>query len=294
MASSSNNNIESLPNDCVSAILSRTSPQEACRVSLVSTTLRSIADSDLVWKSFLPSDYEDIVSRAVNPFTLKFSSYKQLFYALCRPLLLDGGNKSFKLDKSSGKKSYIISSRELSVAWSSDPLIWSWRPIAESRFAEATELRTVSWLEIEGRIRTRILTPKTSYAAYLIMNVSHRAYGLDSSPSEVSVAVGNKVHKGRAYVGHKDEKKRKMETLFYGNRTEILRNTVIQNKGVQVASKRDDGWMEIELGEFFSGEGDEEIKMSLREVGYQLKGGLVLEGIEVRPKTPCHGEIGKC
>ncbi|TKY61539.1 F-box protein PP2-B15 [Spatholobus suberectus] len=283
----SRSNIESLPDDCVSKILSHTSPLEACRFSLVSPRLGSCADSDTVWRSFLPSDYKDIISRAVSPFTLNFSSYKQLYHALCHPLLIDQGNKSFKLDKSSGKKSYIISARELSIAWSSDPMMWSWKPIPESRFAEAAELRIVSWLEIEGKIRTRILTPNTTYAAYLIMNVCHRAYGLDSAPSQVAVTIGNKVHRGRAYLGHKDENKRKMETLFYGNRTEVLRNAVLQGEGIRVPSKREDGWTEIELGEFFSGESesDEEIKMSVREVGYQLKGGLVLEGIEVRPKT---------
>lgn len=159
------------------------------------------------------------------------------------------------------------------------------------RFREVAELRTVDWLEIEGKIRTRNLTPNTSYAAYLVMNASHRAYGLDAAPSEVSIVVGEKVvQRGRAYLGHKDENKRKMEALFYGNR----RNRVVQDQEdhgegvIPLPSKREeDGWMEIELGEFFSGEGDEEIKMSLTEVSYQLKGGLVLEGIEVRPKQKC-------
>jgi hypothetical protein len=76
-----------------------------------------------------------------------------------------------------------------------------------------------------------------------------------------------------------------METLFYGNR----RNRVVQEQedgqNIQVPCKREDGWMEIEIGEFFSSECDEEIEMSVMEVGHQLKGGLVLEGIEVRPKT---------
>jgi hypothetical protein len=86
--------ILSLPEDCVSTILSHTSPQDVCRFSLVSTTFVSVSNSNLVWKTFLPSDYQDIVSRAVNQFSLKFiSSYKQLFRFLCRPLLIDGGNK---------------------------------------------------------------------------------------------------------------------------------------------------------------------------------------------------------
>ncbi|RDX62756.1 F-box protein PP2-B15 [Mucuna pruriens] len=257
--------MDSLPEDCVSKILSYTSPPDACRFSMVSSTLRSAADSDLLWRTFFPSDYSDIVSRALNPLTLNSSSYKHLFYALCHPLLLHGGNMSFKLDKSTGKKSYILSARALSITWSSDPLYWSWKPVPESRFKEVVELRTVSWLEIEGKIESRILTPNTSYGTYLIMKISRREYGLDSVACEVSVTVGNKVQSGSVYLYQKDENKS-------------------ENKRIRVPTRREDGWMEIEVGEFFSGETNQEVTMSLMEVGYQLKGGLILEGIEVRPK----------
>ena len=143
----------------------------------------------------------------------------------------------------------------------------------------------MSWLEIQGKIRTRNLTPNTSYGAYLIMRVSHRVYGLDSAPSEVSLEVANRVQGGKAYLWQKDENKLTKETLFHRNQRGVLGNhTLIQDQGIQVPSEREDGWMEIEVGEFFSGEGDEEVKMSVMEVGYQLKGGLVVEGIEVRPK----------
>ncbi|KAL5060936.1 hypothetical protein RYX36_032540 [Vicia faba] len=281
----STTSILSLPEDCVSAILSRTSPQDACRFSMVSKTFVSVANSDLVWNNFLPSDYDNILSRAVNQFTLKFiSSCKQLYRFLSRPVLLDGGNKSFKLEKCSAKKCYMLSAAELSIAWSIDPMFWTWKPIPESRFSMVAEVRTVNWLEIEGKIKANILTPNTSYGAYLVMKVSHRAYGLDSAPSQVSVTKGKIVKRGKAYLCDKDENKCNMETLFYGNR----RNRMVQEQEVgekvQVPSTREDGWMEIEIGEFLSGEGDEEIQMSVAEVGHQLKGGLVVEGIEVRPK----------
>ncbi|KAI4349931.1 hypothetical protein L6164_010472 [Bauhinia variegata] len=259
-------NIEMLSEECVSTILSYTSPPDACRFSLVSSTFQSAANSDLVWHKFLPSDYEDIVSTALKPLT--FSTKKDLFYALCRPLLIDGGNKSFQLDKFSSKKSYVLSARELLITWSNDPMLWSWRSMPESRFPVVAVLRTVSWLEIIGKIRTGILTRDTLYGAYLIIKLSHRAYGLESAASEISVEVGNRVQSGRAYLCLKDENRHKTG------------NTV--NQGVP--SKRNDGWMEIELGEFFSGESDEEVKMSLTEADYHLKGGLIIEGIEVRPK----------
>lgn len=152
------------------------------------------------------------------------------------------------------------------------------------RFAEVAELKTVNWLEIEGTIRSQNLTANTLYAAYLVMKVSDGAYGLDSGPSDVTIEMGNKVKRGKAYLCNKDENKCNMETLFYGNR----RNRVVQAQedrgNIHVPAKRLDGWMEIEIGEFFSGESDEEIKMTLTELGYQLKGGLIVEGIEVRPK----------
>lgn len=145
------------------------------------------------------------------------------------------------------------------------------------------ELRTISWLEIKGKIRTKILTPNTSYAVYLLTKVSHRVYGLDSAPAEVSVSVANKVQNSKAYLYNKYE-----DTLFGENTRKMEGKKVMieddSYEGIQVPLKRNDGWMEIELGEFFCSEDDEEVKMSVMEVGYRLKGGLIVEGIEVRPK----------
>lgn len=150
------------------------------------------------------------------------------------------------------------------------------------------ELKTVCRLEIHGKIRTQMLSPNTKYGAYLIIKISNRAFGLDLMPSEISVEVSNstQVCNGTAYLRCSDSKNKQMERLFYGNRREMLRSRVIEGDGRVPCERRDgDGWMELELGDFFNGEGDEEVKMSLREVkGYHLKGGLIIEGIEVRPK----------
>jgi hypothetical protein len=231
--------------------------------------------------------------------------------------------QSFKLEKSSGKISYMLSARELSISWSDDPMRWSWRSIPESRllifscslkspgmpfllnrliglafnffqlifrrFSQVAELRTTDWLEIRGKMKTKILSANTTYGAYLVMKIYDRAYGLDPIPSEISVAVGDQISRGTAYLRSRgDGKKQQMESLFYRNRRETLRNRVKEEEegDGRVPSERGDGWMEIELGEFFNGEAsDQEVKMSLMEIkGYQLKGGLVIEGIEVRPK----------
>lgn len=80
-----------LPKDCLSIILSLTSPEDALRASLVSSCFRSASDSDLVWERFLPSDYAEIVSNSVTP--LMFCSKKELFQCLSDSVLIDGGNK---------------------------------------------------------------------------------------------------------------------------------------------------------------------------------------------------------
>ncbi|XP_011023725.1 PREDICTED: F-box protein PP2-B15-like [Populus euphratica] len=274
-----------LPEGCVSTILSFTSPQDACKSSLVSTIFQAAADSDVVWERFLPTDYQDIVSRSMVPF--KFSSKKELFLLLCSSLLIDGGRKSFKLERSSGRKSFMLSARDLHITWSDESLYWHWASLPESRFSEVAVLRTMCWLEIVGMIKTQMLTPNTKYGAYLVLKITDRSYGLDLMPSEISVEVGNNQgSRNTAYLRLAKEhaRKKQMESLFYGNRMQVLESRVAEGEG-RVPSERDDGWLEIELGEFFSGENDEEVKMSLMEVkGHHLKGGLIIEGIEVRPK----------
>ncbi|KAI9080979.1 hypothetical protein K1719_036959 [Acacia pycnantha] len=73
-------NIDTLPEDCVAAILSFTSPADVSRFLSVSSSLRSPALSDLLWLSFLPSDYPDLLSRSVTP--VVSSSKRDLFFAL--------------------------------------------------------------------------------------------------------------------------------------------------------------------------------------------------------------------
>ncbi|OMO99447.1 Phloem protein 2-like protein [Corchorus olitorius] len=55
------------------------------------------------------------------------------------------------------------------------------------------------------------------------------------------------------------------------------------SKGIEERKKREDGWIEIELGSFYNhGDDNFEVKMCLKEVtGTHLKGGLVVEGIEL-------------
>lgn len=142
-----------------------------------------------------------------------------------------------------------------------------------------------------------MLSPNTLYGGYLLVKISERAYGLDLVAAQVSVEVGNQfqLSQGSVWLQQKDKKKQELECLFYGNRRERLRKLVGSEEGdqnnekkneIRVLREREDGWFEIELGQFFSAENDDhEVNMSLMEIkGFQLKAGLIVQGIQIRPK----------
>lgn len=91
MADNREMKLDLLPEDCIVQILLFTSPHDASQLSLVSTMVRDAALSDLLWEKFLPFDYREIIERFVLP--IAFSSKKDLFLKLFKPLLIDGGSK---------------------------------------------------------------------------------------------------------------------------------------------------------------------------------------------------------
>ncbi|KAL2463331.1 F-box protein PP2-B10 [Forsythia ovata] len=104
------------------------------------------------WDRLLPSDYEDIIARSVNP--VAYATKKDLYLSLCdSPILLDGGKMSFQLDKTTGKKCYKIGLSKLDIFVG----------------------------DIRGRIETQMLSPKTRYAAYLVFNLGKHFKGFKSA-----------------------------------------------------------------------------------------------------------------
>nr|CAN62661.1 hypothetical protein VITISV_027495 [Vitis vinifera] len=172
--------LSALPEGCIARILACTSPRDACRMSVVSPEFLSAAESDALWQTFLPDDYQEIIGgSSESSARLDFSSKKELFFRLCNsPLLIDGGKKSFWLDKESGKKCYMLAGRELTIIWSSIPI-----------FSEVANLKLVWWLEINGKMNTCILSPRTNYVVYLVFQRNDRFHGFEGNPIEASVGI---------------------------------------------------------------------------------------------------------
>ncbi|XP_047956290.1 F-box protein VBF-like [Salvia hispanica] len=269
-----------LPEDCVSRILSGTSPADVCRILTVSKEFRHPAESNLVWNQFLPSDIHTILPSPIN-----FSSTKNLFFLLSQSILVDDGKKAFALEISTGRKSYILSAADLSIFHSNNNN-WTWKSIPESRFDKVGEVKEAERLEIEGKIRSEALSPETNYGAYLLFKISEDAYGLNSIPCETFIASGDRLLATNTATLD-DTINRPLHALFYGNRLHKMKERVGLNTAPAAPSKRQDGWLEIHIGDFFIGAADTgNITMAVTEIkGHQLKGGLIVEGIHVRPNT---------
>ncbi|XP_031482009.1 F-box protein PP2-B11-like [Nymphaea colorata] len=281
----SSTSLPDLPENCITHILSLTTPRDVCRSSAVSSSFLSAASSDYVWERMLPPDIHQLLSRVSRP--IPFSSKKELFFGLCSsPLIIDFDRKSFSLDRSSGKKCFMLSARELTIIWSDHEQYWRWINLPESRFPEVAELLNVCWLDISGKISVADLSPSTRYAAYFVFKHTNSSYGLDLSPAKLSIRVNDSpqvlseheafIHPENAVA--RSRRSRRGAAGFRWRATESPpRSALCPRKGYGE-------WMEVEVGEFFTDDEGGEADFSLMQTAGQWKSGMLLEGLEIRPK----------
>ncbi|KAG9446918.1 hypothetical protein H6P81_013046 [Aristolochia fimbriata] len=275
----------SLPEGCISHVLSLTTPRDACASAAVSSVFRSASESDVVWERFLPDDCAEILSRSVAP--VECSSKKDLYFRSSDPILIDDGKMSFWLDRSTGKKCFMLASSQLGIAWANTPEYWRWVDSTKSRFSKVAELLMVCWLEISGKFDSRLLSPKTTYVAYLVAKIHPEGYGLDHAPAELCVKLGDQLSVHPARLKLPSIPRRRPPGPL--SRLTLWRSAYFEENfppNARIPLERGDGWMELELGEFYNDEGnDGEVELSLMEVkGGDWKRGLIVDGIEIRPK----------
>lgn len=155
------------------------------------------------------------------------------------------------------------------------------------RFGEVAELLDVCWLEIVGRIGSSALSPKTAYAAYLVFKIADDWHGLHCPKQETCVTLGGVESKHTVCLqpdaGTQQIMRGRLRRFRLRGR-EMPQETM--DAGVISPRTRSDGWMEVEMGEFYNETGEDgEVEMSLREIrGGNWKKGLIVQGIEIRPK----------
>lgn len=79
---------DSVPEGIIANVMVRTTPRDICVLSSVCRVLRSVAEWDDVWETFLPEDYQNLLPESDGV------SKKELFLWLCdNHVLIEDGNK---------------------------------------------------------------------------------------------------------------------------------------------------------------------------------------------------------
>ena len=104
-----------------------------------------------------------------------------------------------------------------------------------------------------------MLSKKTYYATYIVFRIAENSWGLDF-PLEAVTNIGN-----------------------FTNRRIVCLNP--SGDGDEDSPESIDGWRKVNIGEFYSDDGEEgDLLFALKEIkSLHEKRGLIFEGIELRP-----------
>lgn len=135
------------------------------------------------------------------------------------------------------------------------------------RFSEVANLRFVCWLDMRGKIETRLLSKRTNYVAYLVFKLKSGYYGLETANTFVR------------FVDRESDNEAE-------ERASVVSLSTQEEHGENRSKRRDNGWLEIEMGKFFNDAGEDgDVEARLMEVRrLSAKGGLIVQGIEFRPE----------
>uniref|UniRef100_A0A2P2M930 Putative F-box protein PP2-B12 isoform X1 n=1 Tax=Rhizophora mucronata TaxID=61149 RepID=A0A2P2M930_RHIMU len=139
-----------------------------------------------------------------------------------------------------------------------------------------------------------MLSPSTLYSAFLVFKLTTEAYGFNDRPAEVAMGLaGSESGAQTVYLDTVIEQRQRFPSVSrnvgYRTRLHFWRGSShipFRVTDVPYPKERGDGWLEIKLVEFLNEEGEnEELEMTILEVkSGRWKGGLILHGIEIKPK----------
>ncbi|KAH6812983.1 hypothetical protein C2S51_022001 [Perilla frutescens var. frutescens] len=222
--------------------------------SSTSSTFSSISQFDRHHHDSQALDYSD--------FTLDHADWKTMLPAPPdKPeLVWRSASLRFFLDPTTGNNCFLLGVARLIMSWGDGfNDCWETKFHPKSRFSEVAELIDSPKFYIEGNVKTKMLSPETSYDAYLVFGVSDRYEKLHSA-----VSIIRSCNDHESGYGHHEEQAR-----------------IVQ---FQPGNGRADGWLEIQLGDFYVGlESKGEVQVQLLDTSRYRKRGLVVEGLEFRP-----------
>ncbi|KAG8369701.1 hypothetical protein BUALT_Bualt14G0041300 [Buddleja alternifolia] len=131
---------------------------------------------------------------------------------------------------------------------------------------EVAELQSIWQLDIRGKIKTRMLEPRTVYAAYLVLKMGERVGGLELAKAVIRF-VDDELDRDAA---------KRARTVHFRPAKDTRRDSN--------SVARADEWVEVKMGNFYISQGDDgEVEARLLEIRRWKTTSLIVEGILFRP-----------
>ncbi|CAN1326346.1 F-box protein At2g02240 [Linum perenne] len=239
-------NMDNLPEDCLAEILSYTGPVQSCKLATVSPSFSSASQSSAVWDKFLPPDCCRILSGISSDNV--------------RDSLLQGPKKQLYLTLcqtpvliDDGRKSFsldkLTGKKCFMISARELRIVWGDTPFY---WRWASDPNSSRFCEVAELVNVCWFEIGAKIQTHILSPSTHYAAYLVFKYSQPERGIGREEVKGSE----------------------------------ELPEKRNDGWVEVELGEFFVGEGGErkEVEIELKEIAAGPKSGMVVLGMEIRPK----------
>jgi len=159
--------LSELPEDVLTSIFGHTSPWDAMRLAGVCSSFKRAAESNTLWQSFLPCDYETVLAAVGSENPTK----KEIVMSLVDGVFLDFGMQKYMLLPRSRGVCRKLSVAAMDVAWGQDMRFWRWEQSRSSCFGKVAHLLAVCWLEVTGTWSCSL--PPGSYTAVWRLRVAN-------------------------------------------------------------------------------------------------------------------------
>jgi hypothetical protein len=157
------------------------------------------------------------------------------------------------------------------------------------RFSEAAKLRGISWLKIEGKIHSRMLSTNLAYVVHMVFKLAADGFQRLDFPFQAAWVSFKGSGSTRRFClqGHMEVGDDGVPRKHVLNAaSEDLAQFILSRDDITFPRKRADGWMEVELGEFCNDQGyDGQVSICIMDSRGLKKYGLIVWGIEIRSKS---------
>ncbi|KAJ9537576.1 hypothetical protein OSB04_030309 [Centaurea solstitialis] len=234
------------------------------------------------WEQKLPDDYKQIIKHSKR--SLEWTTKKELYHLFCQGFLINirkgflfnKGEEWFFLAKN-GKKCLMLPAREILVKSK-----WSWKPLSTSRFKEVAFDCHGRDFVINIKIKSGILSPHTTYACYLVYEITenHSHFMFPVSVYEFKL-FSNQIRYYFYLLGPHTRVICPKDDGNTHNPSDIANFKVLPQL-------RKDGWMEVQVSTLQSSTIYESEMILLKLVvgnHFHMLNGLIVQGIEFKPTT---------